>query len=116
MTKKNFKDDLKQYASNPVSAFITPAQETKDNTSTSAMGQSQAEKILAMQSKRLERITRELENRRLQLVMTESLYTELADLARYDGKKVAQLIKDTLRKETSARQDEIEKIRSLYNG
>lgn len=111
MTKKSFTDDLKQY--NPAQAFMTPAQEAP--TSTSAMGVKLQEQLdeIKKQKAKIEKIAKDLETRRLQLVMTEALYNDIVDLARYDGKKVAQFIKDTLRNEINTRKDNIEAIRSL---
>lgn len=111
MTKKSFMQDVEQY--NPAQAFMTPQKENP--TSTSAMGAKLQEKLdqIRAQKAQVEKAVKDLETRRLQLVMTEALYNDISDLARYDGKKVAQFIKDTLRNEINARKDNIEAIRSL---
>lgn len=112
MTKKSFMNDVEQY--NPAQAFMTPPKENP-TTSFSAMGVKLQEQLDEIKKHKAQIVkeAKDLETRRLQLVMTEALYNDISDLARYDGKKVAQFIKDTLRNEINARKDNIEAIRSL---
>lgn len=115
--KKDFRADFES-VSNPAQAFISGERRASDSAkfqSTSAMAMKVQQQINDLQAKREANSNREHETRRLQLVMTPTLYDNIDYLAWRDHKKVAKFIKELLEKATSARQDEL-KEKENYNG
>lgn len=98
--KKSFKNDLtNEY--NPAQAFIsTPPLKDKES-------------IEAELKAERERRNKPRLDKRLNLLLTQALYDDLTALSRFEGKSVNSIINEVLSELTTARKDDIEKIRSL---
>ena len=98
--KKTFINDVtSEY--NPAQAFIsTPPLKDKES-------------IEAELKAERERRNKPRLDKRLNLLLTQALYDDLTALSRFEGKSVNSIINEVLSELTTARKDDIEKIRSL---
>ena len=107
MTKKSFINDVvKEY--NPAEAFLSKAPAETLTPSLKDKDSIEAELKAERERRNKPRL-----DKRLNLLLTQALYEDLTDLSRFDGKSVNSIINEALTELTTARKDDIQKIRSL---
>ena len=107
MTKKSFIDDVaKDY--NPAEAFISKAPIEAPRPPLE-----DRETIEAKLKAERERKNKPTLEKRLNLLLTEELFSDLKDLSRFDGRSVNKIINETLADYINSRKDDLNKIRSL---
>lgn len=107
MSKKTFIEDVKNEY-NPAEAFLSKAP-----IETPKPPLEDRETIEAKLQAERERRNKPRLDKRLNLLLTQALYDDLSDLSRFDGKSVNSIINEALSELTTARRNDIEKIRSL---